>query len=194
MSFWRLLSALIVVYLLLLSLRILLSWFRGSVHGKPWELLQRVTDPYLGMFASLRFLRRGPFDFTPLAALLTLVVLLQLSNTLQATGRITLGIVLAAVLGALWSGLSFLLLFFLILTVLRLLLASSQRSGETPAGAAVAAMVEPLASQVRRLLPKLGGETQVLVITAVLLFAARLLGGYLVRELLRLLHAGGLPF
>jgi YggT family protein len=191
-SIWRLLSALIVVYLVLLSLRILLSWFRGSVQGKPWELLQRVTDPYLAMFTRLRFLRQGVFDFTPLAALLVLVVALQLVNTMQITGRITLGIVLAAVTGALWSGLSFLLLFFLILALLRLVLSASRRGTDTPVGAAIAATVEPVASRVRRFLPQPAGETQVLILTAVVLFVARLLGGYLVRLLLGLFH--GLPF
>jgi YggT family protein len=191
-SIWRLLSALILVYLVLLSLRILLSWFRGSVHGRPWELLQRVTDPYLAMFTGLRFLRRGVFDFSPLAALLVLVVALQLVNTMQVTGRITLGFVLAAVIGALWSGLSFLLLFFLILALLRLVLLASRRGSETPVGSAVAATVEPVAAWVRRLLPRPTGETQVLIMTAVALFVARLLGGYLVRLLMRLLY--GLPF
>jgi len=186
---WRLLSALIVVYLLLLGLRILLSWFRGAAHGRAWELLQRVTDPYLAAFAQLRFLRRGPFDFTPLAALLTLVVALELSNTLQVTGRLTLAIVLAALTAALWSGVSFLLLFFLILAVLRLVMSASR--GDTPLGASIAATLEPLVSRVRRLLPRPAGEAQVLIMTAVVLFVARLLGGYLVGRLLQLLR--GLP-
>jgi len=189
---WRLLSALIVVYLMLLALRILLSWFRGSVHGRPWQLLQRVTDPYLALFARLRFLRRGPFDFTPVAALLALVVVLELSNTMQVTGKITLGVLLAALASVLWSGLSFLLLLFLILAVLRLVLSVSRRGADTPVGAGIAATLEPVTSQIRRLLPRQAGETQVLVMTAVMVFVARLLGGYLVGKLLPLLR--GLPF
>ncbi|MFH1572479.1 MAG: YggT family protein [Acidobacteriota bacterium] len=192
MSIWRLLSALIVVYLVLLSLRIILSWLRGSVHGRPWELLQRVTDPYLAMFTRLKFLRRGVFDFTPLAALLVLVVALQLVNTMQLTGRITLGVVLAAVIGALWSGLSFLLLFFLILALLRLVLVASRRGSDTPVGTAIAATVEPVVAWVRRFLPHPAGEYQVLIMTAVVLFVARLLGGYLVKLLLPLFY--GSPF
>lgn len=189
MSIWGLLSALIVVYLVLLSLRLLLSWFRGSVHGRPWQLLQRVTDPYLALFARLRFLRRGPFDFTPLAAILLLVVVLQLSNTMQATGHLSVGVVLGAVTAAAWSGVSFLLLFFLILTVLRLALVLTGR--RPPLGEAVAATLEPVVSRIRKMLPRQAGEAQVLVISAVALFAVRWLGGFLVARLLPLL--GNLP-
>jgi YggT family protein len=69
LSIWRFLTGVIYVYMILLVLRILLSWIRGVVLGKSWELLVRVTDPYLSLFSRIRFLRQGLFDFTPIAAI-----------------------------------------------------------------------------------------------------------------------------
>ena len=37
MFFWRLISALLVLYMLLIAMRVLLSWFSASVHGRYWR-------------------------------------------------------------------------------------------------------------------------------------------------------------
>lgn len=75
-------SAAIFIYTLLLSLRIILTWFRGTSLGKPWEYLCRITDPYLNLFRRVRFLQMGMFDFTPLAGILVLVILQGIINQL----------------------------------------------------------------------------------------------------------------
>ena len=108
MTFWSFLIAIIYFYILLLSLRIILSWFQGSVSGRPWELLIRVTDPYLSLFSRLRFLRQGMFDFTPLAAILTLVVVLRIIDSIGRFGKISLGIFLGVVTSAIWSAVALL--------------------------------------------------------------------------------------
>ncbi len=191
MVFLRLLSALLVVYIILLSLRILLSWFREAVYGKPWELLTQVTDPYLSLFSGLRFLRRGMFDFTPIAAILVLVVALDLINTVQRLGRITVGIFLGSLTGAVWSGFSFLLWLFLILAVVRVVIQAVRRGEETPLTGAVGLMVAPAVSVVRRMLSARRhlSEQQYLLLTIAFLVGVLLLGGYFVRFLIRFFYS-----
>jgi YggT family protein len=113
-------NAVLLVFLLLLSLRIVLSWFRASLYGRPWQLLERVTEPYLGLFRRVSFLRQGLFDFSPIVAILLVVVALDLVNELLFYGQITLGFILASLVGAVWSGASFLLLLFAVVALVRL--------------------------------------------------------------------------
>jgi YggT family protein len=180
--FWRVVGAFLVVYLLLLSLRILLSWFQGSVGGRPWQLLVRITEPYLSLFRGLAFLRRGALDFSPLAAVLALVVALNLVTALQHFGRLTLGILLAAVVGALWSGVSFLVILLLVVLLIVLLMSVLRRGPENPLLRVLAAIVAPLVGLVRRLLWRRSalGDAPALLLSAVLLFAFLFVGGTLV--------------
>lgn len=190
MSIWRFLTGAIYVYMILLVLRILLSWIRGSVFGKPWELLVRVTDPYLSLFSRIRFLRQGMFDFTPIAAILTLVVALNVIQSIQRFGTITVGRFLGIVTGAVWSGLAFLLVLFLILAIVRAIVLAVRPGQETQITSAVGMMVEPVVSLVRRILPARRplADHQYLYLTIAFLFIVRLLGGYLIGLLIRFFY------
>jgi len=190
LSIWRFLTGVIYVYMILLVLRILLSWIRGAVYGKPWELLVRVTDPYLSLFSRIRFLRQGMFDFTPIAAILTLVVALNVIQSIQRFGTITVGRFLGIVTGAVWSGLAFLLVLVLILAIVRAIVTALRPGQETQITSAVGMMVEPVVSLVRRILPARRPLTdrQYLYLTIAFLFVVRLLGGYLVGLLIRFFY------
>jgi YggT family protein len=180
----------ISIYIFLLFLRIILSWFQGSVSGRPWELLIRVTDPYLSLFSRLGFLRQGMFDFTPLAAILTLVIILRIIDSIGRFGRISLGIFLGVATSAIWSAASFLLVLFLILALLRaILLALSSTQGSRISGA-LGFMVDPAVSLVRRVFPVRQplSDRQYLYLTIAFLFVIRLLGGFLFGLLVRFFY------
>jgi YggT family protein len=181
LTFWRFLTAIIYFYILLLSLRIILSWFQGSVSGRPWTLLIRVTDPYLSLFSRLRFLRHGIFDFTPLAAILTLVIVLRIIDSIGRFGKISLGIFLGVVTGAIWSAVAFLIVLFLILAVVRAILLAIASTRASRLTAALGFMVEPAVSLVRRIFPVRQplSDRNYLYLTIAFLFVLRLLGGYL---------------
>lgn len=191
MFFWRLLSAVLVLYIILISMRVMLTWLSGAAYGRPWRLLEQATDPYLKLFRGLHFLRRGPFDFSPVAAIMVLVVALDLVSAVLLHGRLTLGILLGSVVGALWSGLSFLLLLFLILAVVRLLLLLFARRHDSPVAALLESMARPAVSFVRGLLPFawLVQETHALIVVIVALVILRLAGGWLFHLLRGLLVA-----
>jgi YggT family protein len=183
-------NAALILYLFLLSARIVLSWFSGAWLGRPWEVLCRVTDPYLGLFYRLRFLRRGVFDFTPVVAVLALVVVLDLVNELIMGGRISLGIVLAAILAAAWSGARFLILLFLVIGVLRTVPFVLRATARAPLWKAVDVILEPVVGAVSRAfhLADRATPAQRLILTLGLLLVAWLLGELAVRQLVHLLQ------
>ncbi len=115
----RVISSVLSVYMLLLFIRILLTWFSGASLGKPQEMLKRVTDPYLNIFRRLSFLSTGRVDFSPIAAVISLVIVLNIVNMLRFYGELRLGAVLALIFSAVWSAASFILVFFILLAAAR---------------------------------------------------------------------------
>ena len=184
----------LICYLFLLSMRIVLSWFSGTSMGRPWDLLKRATDPWLGLFYRLRFLRRGSVDFAPVVAVLTLVVALNLVNEVIRGGRLSLGLVASAVLLAAWSGLSFLLMLFLVVGVLRAIPLVFRALPGATLWKTLDLLVQPLVAWVTRLF-RLEGRAnyaQRLLLTLGLLLVAWLLGRIAILRLAALLAR--LPF
>lgn len=186
----RVLNGLLIVYLMILSIRIILTWFKGSFQGKAGELLKQATDPYLEIFSRITFLKQGMFDFTPLAGILVLVVALDLVNVLLVYERITIGLLLASIISALWGGLSFILLLFLVLGVVQIVSARFSRNSESPLLRMIKLMFQPIIDLVARLLrPRRElSYNQYLYITLGLIFFIRLLGGIVLSRLIELLY------
>jgi YggT family protein len=184
----------LILYLFLLSARIVLSWFSGTSMGRPWDLLKRATDPYLGLFYRLRFLRRGPVDFTPVVAVLALVVLLDLVNELIRGGRITVGLAASSLLRAGWSGAGFLLLLFLVVGVLRAIPLVFRALPGATLWKTLDLLVQPPVAWVSRLFRLEGRASyaQRLLLTLGLLLVAWLLGRLAIVRLAALLAR--LPF
>ena len=71
-------------YLLLLFLRVLLTWFPNfDWVSQPWNTLRQVTDPYLNIFRGIIPPLLGQIDFTPI---LGFIVLQFLSQVLDVQG------------------------------------------------------------------------------------------------------------
>jgi hypothetical protein len=121
-----------------------------------------------------------------------------LLGALQSSGRLSLGILLASLTGALWSGFSFLAVLFLVAVVVLILFVAFRRASQNPVSQALATLVFPVVSSVRNLCARIfssrkpPGELQALLLTAVLLVGF-LIGG---RALILLLRAAlaNLPF
>ncbi|KAK9918959.1 hypothetical protein WJX75_008330 [Coccomyxa subellipsoidea] len=70
------------IYLLLLFLRVLLSWFPAfNWERQPWLALRQMTDPYLNLYRGLVPPLLGTIDFTPL---LGFFILQYLSGVLES--------------------------------------------------------------------------------------------------------------
>jgi uncharacterized protein YggT (Ycf19 family) len=177
----------LIAYLFILSLRIVLGWFAPQALGRAWDILARATDPYLATFSRIKLLRGNLFDFSPIAAVLALVVVLELVTQLL-NGPITLGFFLAAVLSAAWSGARFLLLLFLIVGVLRTIPLLFRSTAGASLWKVMDMIIQPIVAWVMKLF-RLGGRagyTQHLLLTIGLLLVATLLGGLLVRNIVYL--------
>jgi len=115
------LAGLVGFYSLLIIIRIILTWFSGGQFGRPEEILARITDPYLDWWRQKLNLRAGYLDLSPIAAIAALSVAQTAFYTIAQTGRITIGILLAICLSALWSAVSFILGFCIVVLILRLI-------------------------------------------------------------------------
>ena len=119
-SVMRVVSAFISIYMLVLLVRIMMTWFQAPSYGRATIYLRRFTDPYLDFFRRFRFMQIGYVDFSPVLALVSLSILADIANSLAFAGRITLGFVLARLVGSLWSAASFFFTLFLIIALIRL--------------------------------------------------------------------------
>jgi YggT family protein len=107
-------------YMILIFIRVMLTWFPGAQHGRAAGLLSSVTDPYLNWFHRFTFLRVANMDLSPLAGIAILSVANNIFLTVARFGRITVGIVLSLLCSAIWSVASFVLIFFVVVLALRL--------------------------------------------------------------------------
>lgn len=116
---FRFVGALISVYMVVILIRILLTWFRGVHTSRAEEFLSTLTDPYLNWFRHNVPVRLGALDFSPVVGILVLGLLNSIANQLAYTGTITFGFVLAILVGAVWSVVSFFITLFLIAGIIR---------------------------------------------------------------------------
>jgi YggT family protein len=109
------------VYMILIFIRILLTWFPGADFGKPYSFLCSICDPYLNWFRRFRIFKNSPIDFSPIIALAVLSLVHNLFITWGQMGRFSISIVLVMLLYALWSVVSWVLGFFIVILVLRMI-------------------------------------------------------------------------
>ena len=114
------LTSLLGLYSLLIIARIILTWFPGTQYSKPAQVLARITDPYLDWWRRHFPLRAGVLDLSPLVAMAALSVAQTLCSAIARQGRISLGVILAVCLSALWSVAAFMLGFCVVVLVMRL--------------------------------------------------------------------------
>jgi len=115
------LAGLLGLYSLLIIIRIILTWFSDGQFGRPVEILSLITDPYLDWWRRRLNLRAGYLDLSPIVAMAALSVAQTICSAIAQTGRITLGLLFAVCLSALWSAVSFILGFCLVVLILRLI-------------------------------------------------------------------------
>jgi YggT family protein len=178
----RIISTILSVYMLVIFIRIMLTWIQPMGGGERVNyFLRKITDPYLDLFRGVKFLSAGRFDFSPVLAILVLVVLQNIALRLAAFGRISLGIVLALIVQAAWSGISFLAFLFIAIMVIRFIGYFISRGRTGTFLQTLDTFIQPLIFRVQRILkpsrpmqyPTLLGITTVALV--VLTLVARLI-------------------
>jgi len=190
----RIITGLLSTYMLLLFIRIIITWFSGSDFGRPYEILTSITDPYLNYFSKFTFLKFGMMDFTSVAGILLLVIVLNILNSISSYGTITLGLILAIILGAIWSAVNFLITFFIMLIVIRLVTGMINATRQSPLMTTVETIISPLTNFVYNKLFKSKNITYMtcLSVAGVMLLAILISGNALTNYLGRFL--GNLPY
>ncbi len=190
----RFLSAVVVLYMLACSARIILTWVPGVPTGRAGEILSRAVDPYLGWFRRFRFLVSARFDFSPIVAVSLLAVLNNILTTLAFTGSITLGFVLGLFVGAAWSALSFFIDFFAVCALLRVIAYAAKWNSLHPLWRTVDEILNPVLYRINRLVyrDRIVNYLQGLATGFAALVILRAAGGALANLLIRLL--GHVPF
>ena len=145
------LSFLLSIYMIIVFIRIMLTWFTGLSTGGLQDMLARITDPYLNWFRRFTGLRVGFLDLSPIVALGVLSLVNGIFNTLARYGRITIGIILAMILQLLWSALSFFLGFLIIVLVLRLIAYLSRQGTYNPFWRIVDTISKPVLFRINRI-------------------------------------------
>ncbi|MDR0375291.1 MAG: YggT family protein [Treponema sp.] len=167
------------IYLFLIFARIMLTWFSGVRYSTPVGVLSAMTDPYLDWFRRLPGLRLGGFlDISPIIAMSVLSIANNVFLTMANYGYITAGFVIALVVKSLWSALSFLLGFIVIVLGLRLFAYLSRRNIFNPFWKIVDTISRPVLYRINVLF--YGGRSvqySLIIITALAVFLATWIGG-----------------
>ena len=84
----RTLSAVLSVYMILLMIRVMLTWFRAAQTSQLIHYLAAVTDPYLNWFRRFSVLRFGMIDFSPIIAFVILGFVINICNSIATYGKV----------------------------------------------------------------------------------------------------------
>ncbi len=149
----RVLSALATVYMILCIVRIFMTWVPSIQQNPAGLVIGRVVDPYLNFFRRIRLFQAAGIDFSPIAAF---AVLSAVSRGLDIAsyGVMTLGKVLVLVVDVIWAPIGFLVGFFALLILLRIIAYLARWNSLHPAWRAVDAMINPLLFRIKRLIYK----------------------------------------
>jgi YggT family protein len=109
------------IYSILIFIRVLLAWFTGINFGLLYTYLCRITDPYLFWFSRFGILRTGSIDLSPIVSIAALRILTNVFEITAERGTITISFVLMLIISALWGAISFIIAFFVIIIIIRLL-------------------------------------------------------------------------
>jgi len=116
----RVISALLSVYMILIIIRIFLTWFHSNLHSsKGVEMLTKVVDPYLNVFRRITWLQAGRMDFSPIVAMMVLGLLVQMTSSIAQTGRFSFAMLITYIIYALWSFASFIMNILILMIVVR---------------------------------------------------------------------------
>jgi len=185
------LAMLVGIYSILLLVRIIISWFGSFASSKPVELLCSITDPYLNWWRNKFSIRIGFLDFSSVLAIVSLSVIQNILFSLAYFERITIGYLLSILLMSLWSVLSFIIGFCIIIIVLRLIAYLTNRNIYSPFWQVIDSISQPLLYRLNRIFygKRIGSYLNGIIFSLVLLAVVWIGGGFVFPKIARLLSS-----
>ncbi len=166
------------LYIILIFIRVLFAWMRPNMFNPIVRFIYSVTDPYLKIFANLKFLRIGYFDFSPIVAFYLLYLLQELTYRVILTGYFSLTLLISLIVVLLFRFVYFIIFIFIVTVGLRLIFDIIKIRSSNMFITAVYSMSEPAVRPFRRLLKMDRGysfDVSVIVSLAVLILLRYLL-------------------
>jgi len=185
------LAALTGLYSVLILIRIIFSWIGNFVSGKPVEIINKITDPYLDRWKRVLNLRVGFFDFSAVAAIVSISFIQRIFTMLSSSQRFSAGSLAAVILTSLWSIIFFITGFCLVIIILRAIAYLTNRNIYSPFWSAIESVSQPIMYNISRIIfgRRIVNLLQRMIISVILLalimfggrFAVNLLAGFLYR-------------
>ena len=116
------------------------------------RFVYRLTDPYLKLFAGLRFMRIGSLDFSPIFAFYVLYLLQELCYNLILRGHITPELFFVLAISYFFRFVYFILFIFMITVALRFIFGFVRMRGNNVIITAIYSISEPAVRPFRNLL------------------------------------------
>ena len=140
------------IYIILIFIRILFAWLRPNMFNPIVRFVYRLTDPYLKLFAGLRFMRIGSLDFSPIFAFYVLYLLQELSYNLILRGHITPELYFVLAISYFFRFVYFILFILMIAVALRFIFGFIRMRGNNVIITAIYSISEPAVRPFRNLL------------------------------------------
>ncbi len=175
-NLFEFLSGAISIYMFLIIIRIIMTWFSPQNANDPRSVLLKLCDPYLNFFKRMGFVF-GHVDFSPIIAITVLVIAGNILTQFSVYGKITFGILLSVIIKALWSAAGSLIVFIIIIVVIRLLILFLKPNTFSPILSSIDSMLVPMAAKAASLFMKSSVTT---FQTNLMVFGALLIGVYYV--------------
>jgi len=171
----------ISIYMILIIIRIIMSWFSTSSQNYSEKgVLAKLCDPYLSIFRKIPFFTIGYIDFSPIIALATLVIIGNILTQFGLLGTITVGIILAMTIKAIWSALSSIIFFLFIIVVIRLIIVLIKPNAQSPILKSVDSLLLPVSGKVSSFFTKSSNYPANLIVFAVIMIIFYFAGDFLI--------------
>lgn len=187
---FRFLASAASIYSILIFIRIIITWFSTGNQSKPVLLLARITDPYLEWWRDKFNLRIGFLDFSPVLAIAALSVFQSILFRISATGRLSIGSIIASVLVSVWSIISFIIVICIILLVLRIIAYITNRDTySNPFWRSIDSISQSLLYRTNRVIfgKKIPGYLKGIIVSTLALIGISIAGKYLIPLIANLL-------
>ncbi|MCL2481617.1 MAG: YggT family protein [Spirochaetaceae bacterium] len=171
----------ISIYMILIIIRIVMSWFSTSSQKYSEKgTLAKLCDPYLNIFKKIPFFTIGYIDFSPIIALAVLVIIGNILTQFGLLGTITVGIILAITIKAIWSALSSIIFFLFIIVIIRLIVLLIKPNAQSPILKSVDSLLLPVSGKVSSFFTRNSNYPMNLLLFAVLMAIFYFLGNFLI--------------
>ena len=173
-------SASISIYMLLIIVRLVLSWISSEQHRNNKGALAKLCDPYLNIFRKIPFFTIGYIDFSPIIALAVLVIFGDIIRQFGLLGTITLGIILAICIKAIWNAIVSILFFIFAVVLIRVIILLIKRTAESPILTSIDSFLEPLSSKIASIFTRTGSYASNLMMFGVVIIIIYFAGSFLI--------------